>query len=90
MIALFDLGERGGRDDIRHQPPTNADKVAARLKPLIAMLPACPWIGRPSQIPGLRVRTTRPYPYLIVYKVGGEHIVTLRHAVQDPGLFPDL
>jgi hypothetical protein len=40
----------------------------------------------------LRVRTTRPYPYLIVYKVGGEDIVILafRHAVQDPSPFPDL
>ncbi len=79
-------------DYIRHRSPTGADKVATRLKQLISMLPAHPHIGRPSQIPRLRVLSTRPYPYLIFYEVGEDDIiiVAFRHALQDPSTFPDL
>ncbi|MCY1668917.1 type II toxin-antitoxin system RelE/ParE family toxin [Rhizobium sp. SL86] len=79
-------------DYIRHRSPAAADKVAARLKPLIDLLPSHPCMGRLSQIPKLRVLPVRPYPYLVFYEVGDEDIVILafRHAVQDPSTFPDL
>ena len=79
-------------DYIRYQSPSGADKVAARLKPLIDMLPTNPCMGRLSQIPTLRILPARPYPYLIFYEVGAEDIVVLafRHAAEDPSTFPDL
>jgi plasmid stabilization system protein ParE len=77
-------------DYIRHQSPTGADKVAARLQRLIAMLPEFPQMGRATQMATLRVLAANPYPYLIFYEVADDELIIIgfRHALQDPDTHP--
>jgi addiction module RelE/StbE family toxin len=77
-------------DDIAQQSPRGANRVQARLKAVIDLLPHHPSIGQLTSRAGMRRLVASPYPYLVFYRAGDEEIVihAVRHGSRNPAAFP--
>jgi toxin ParE1/3/4 len=67
--------------NIERDSPRAAAAVAATIKTAIVRLASFPKIGAPTDLPGIFVKISRPYRYLIFYRIDGATIVirNVRH-----------
>lgn len=63
---------------IQRDDPGAASGFAVRMERLASLLSRHPEIGRATDMPGVRVMPTQPYPYLMFYKLAGDGITVLR------------
>jgi toxin ParE1/3/4 len=82
--AQADLGEIYSY--IADNNPAAAERVTRQIKADAELLGEFPHIARASDLPGLRVRKVRQYPYLIFYAVRGDEawIIRIRHGARRP------
>jgi toxin ParE1/3/4 len=60
--------------------PSVGEKVAARVREVIARLATFPASGRPvTRRPGLRVVPLLTYPYVLFYRIAGPDILRIAH-----------
>jgi len=62
------------RDYIAKDSPQNAAAVAARILKSVDLLAAQPQVGRPGRTLGTRELIVPDTPYIIPYRVRGEHL----------------
>ena len=88
--ALEDLD--GILNYVATRSPQGAQKVKARLRLLIGLLPAHPLMGARTDDPAIRRLIIAPFPYLLFYEVLDDEIIihAIRHAARDPGSMPGL
>ena len=88
LPALADLSAI--LDYIAAQSPQGARRVQARIRTLTELLLLHPHIGRRTNDPAIRRRTTTPYPYLIFYEATETEIIihAVRHAARRPSGMP--
>lgn len=74
--ALHNLGEEAeliARDD-----PKAAAKVVLRIERVVELLAEHPEIGRPGRVSGTRELVVPGTPYLVPYRIKGDHVEILR------------
>ncbi len=71
---------------IAARSPQGAAHVEARLRAMATLLQLQSFVGRKTNIPGVRRVFLTPYPYLIDYYVGDDEIVIqrFRHTARKP------
>jgi addiction module RelE/StbE family toxin len=55
-----------------------AASIVARVEALVQLIARHPMIGRPTDVPDVRVFRAAPYPYLIFYRAETESVTILR------------
>jgi addiction module RelE/StbE family toxin len=70
----------------RQMDPARAHEALADIRAQIDRLAQCPAYGRPGRKTGTRELVLRRYPYIAVYRVEGDAVVTIR--VQHTGRRP--
>lgn len=82
--ALADFAEI--RDYLVERSPTGAERVRLHLIQTIERLADFPFLGRPTDEPGVRVLVLTRYPYLVFYAVIADDVVILhvRHGAREP------
>ena len=70
--------------------PQGAIKVKGRIRAIIDMIAAHPFVGTPTNDPAIRCILTSPYPYLIFYEVTDAEIIIryVRHDARNPATMP--
>ena len=63
---------------IETDDPRAAAVFVGRIKRLSSLLSRHPEIGRATDLPGVRVAPTRPFPYLLFYSRAPQGITVLR------------
>ena len=73
-------------DYVAAQSPQCAERIRDRLEVVLLFLQDHPQAGRPTTRPGVRRLVTRPYPYLIDYRVTESEIIVqrFRHTARRP------
>ena len=74
--ALCNLGEEA--DHIAQDDPAAAARMVVLIEDAVAMLADHPGLGRPGRVPGTRELVVRGTPYLVPYRVRGQHVDILR------------
>jgi toxin ParE1/3/4 len=82
--ALADLADI--RDYLVERSPVGAERVRLHLVETIDRLADFPFLGRPTDEPGVRVLVLTRYPYLVFYAVMADDVVILhvRHGAREP------
>ena len=82
--AILDLSEI--RAYLVARSPRGADRVRSEINRTIRGLARYPGIGHQSHIGGVRVTTTRRYPYLVYHRVNDRELTILhiRHGSRAP------
>jgi len=88
--AILDLTEI--RAYLVARSPTGADRVRREINRTIRTLSEYPGIGHESHIGGVRVITTRRYPYLVYHRFSRQNLTILhiRHGSRAPPTSKDL
>lgn len=72
-------------DYLRPRNPQAAARVLDEIERTFAMLVRAPYVGRPSERPGLREFPLGNFPYLVVYRVtDAVEILAIFHTSRDP------
>ncbi|WP_281783101.1 type II toxin-antitoxin system RelE/ParE family toxin [Sinimarinibacterium flocculans] len=74
--ALRNLGEEA--DHIAQDDPAAAARMVVLIEDAVAMLADHPGLGRPGRVPGTRELVVPGTPYLVPYRVRGQHVDILR------------
>ncbi|WP_370305228.1 type II toxin-antitoxin system RelE/ParE family toxin [Sinimarinibacterium flocculans] len=74
--ALRNLGEEA--DYIAQDDPAAAARMVVLIEDAVAMLADHPGLGRPGRVPGTRELVVPGTPYLVPYRVRGQHVDILR------------
>jgi plasmid stabilization system protein ParE len=66
--------------------PRAAAEFASRVETLVSLIGRHPAIGRPTDVPNVRVFGAKPYPYLVFYRIhgtlGSVTVLRVRHAAR--------
>ena len=76
----------GIADYIRERNPRAAQAVEKRIRASITLLERFPFMGRPTNVPSIRMFPIVRYPYLVFYEVAGGEVVIhhIRHGRRKP------
>lgn len=74
--ALRNLGEEA--DHIAQDDPAAAARMVVLIEDAVALLADHPGLGRPGRVPGTRELVVPGTPYLVPYRVRGQHVDILR------------
>jgi addiction module RelE/StbE family toxin len=72
------------------ESPQGADRVRARIRSLLDLLRAHPFIGSPTDDPDIRRLVITPFPCLVFYQVTNNEVIihAVRHSAQNPADMP--
>ena len=86
------LWSPGAIRDVRHlrayiaqRDPGSAAVVIARLRSAVRILEEFPSYGRPGKVPGTRELVVPRTPYIVIYRIAGQHVQLARvlHGAQE-------
>ncbi len=71
---------------VEARAPAGARAIRARLRDILAILPAHPLAGQATTRPGIRRLTLTPLPYVLFYRATPDEVVVVRvqHAARRP------
>jgi toxin ParE1/3/4 len=75
---------------IAARSPQGAERVKARVKSFIELLPDHPFLGTRTEDPTIRRVKITPFPYLVFYEATADEIVihAIRHSGRSPSTMP--
>lgn len=77
-------------DYLAERSPQGRLRVGKRIRSVLGLLRAHPFLGMRTSHPSIRRLVVTPYPYIVFYEVTETHIVihAVRHAARDPAGMP--